>query len=560
MNKTKFIVVDLFAGFGGTTTGYHMTDGLAKVIAAVNHDPKAIKSHHLNYPEVKHFEEDIRTLELAPLVKHVNKYKKKFPNAKLILWASLECTNFSKAKGGLPREADSRTLACHLHRYILALDPDFIKIENVVEFMAWGPLDEKGKPLSRKNGEDYLKWKQSICDLGYYDQWRELDSANFGAYTTRNRLFGCFAKKHLHISWPKATHAKKIEKSDLFSNHLKPWKPVKEVLHLHEEGVSIFNRKKPLVEKTLERIYAGLIKFVAGGQDKFIAKYYSGRPEGKVISIDGPAGTIKTSDGQALVTAKFILKYNSTNKNGKVSSGHSIDEPAPVVSTQGRLGIVEAQFMTEYYGNSLARQINQPCSTIVSKDRFNLVTIKQFIKRDFTNGGNLSSIECPAGSITGCPKMDLVTAEPFIMDTQFKNIGKSIEEPIGVITANRKHHYIVNPSYWGHSTSVDNPCPVIVARQDKSPLYLVNAEEGMVGIEINESDSPAMIKIKEFMLLYGLCDIKMRMLMVPELLKIQGFPEDYKMVGNQTDAKKFIGNSVVPHVVKAWTEEMAMVI
>lgn len=201
MRQPKFIVVDLFCGFGGTTTGYHLTNGLAKVIACVNHDPKAIKSHHLNYPDVKHFEEDIRTLELGPLVDHLNEYKLKFPDAKVVLWASLECTNFSKAKGGQPREADSRTLACHLHRYIDALDPDFIKIENVVEFMAWGPLDENGKPLSRKNGEDFIRWKNSICEHGYYDQWTELNSANYGAYTSRNRLFGCFAKKGLQIAW-----------------------------------------------------------------------------------------------------------------------------------------------------------------------------------------------------------------------------------------------------------------------------------------------------------------------------------------------------------------------
>lgn len=559
MKQPKFIVIDLFCGFGGTTTGYHLTNGIAKVIACVNHDPKAIQSHHLNYPDVKHFEEDIRTLDLMPLVEHLNQYKSEYPKAKVVLWASLECTNFSKAKGGQPREADSRTLACYLHRYIDALNPDLIKIENVVEFMSWGPLDENGKPISRKNGIEFVNWKNSICAHGYYDQWTELNSANFGAYTSRNRLFGCFAKHGIKIAWPEPTHAKVVEKSDLFANHLKPWKPVKEVLHLNEEGKSIFNREKPLSEKTLERIYAGLVKFVAGGKDAFIAKYYSGRPEGKVISLDGPAGTIKTSDGQALVKANFILKYNSTNKNGQVSPGHSIEEPSPVVSCQGRLGLIDAQFMSVYYGNGFNVDIKGPAPTLTTSDRLQIISAKQFIKRDFSKV-TIQSIDTAAGSLMTNPKMDLVSVDPFIMDTQFNNIGKSIEEPIGVITANRKHHYIVNPSYFGHCSSIDKPCPVIIARQDKSPLYLVDAEEGMVGIEISETDSECMIKIKQFMLTYGICDIKMRMLSVPELLKIQGFPHDYKMVGNQTDAKKFIGNSVVPHVVKAWTEKLAEVI
>src|SRR5579864_7465515 len=122
MKEPLFIVVDLFCGAGGTTTGFVQAtlDGnfIAKVIACVNHDAKAIKSHWANRPEVKHFEEDIRTLDLTELIKLVNFYRKKYPLAKDILWASLECTNFSKAKGGLPRDADSRTLAEHLIRYI----------------------------------------------------------------------------------------------------------------------------------------------------------------------------------------------------------------------------------------------------------------------------------------------------------------------------------------------------------------------------------------------------------------------------------------------------------
>lgn len=168
--KPLFLIVDLFCGAGGTTTGFvkakikpsdifktveefgqvagfddefarnnfNQKVRVAKVVACVNHDPIAIKSHWLNHPDVKHFEEDIRTLDLTELVALVKHYRELYPDAKLILWASLECTNFSKAKGGQPRDADSRTLADHLERYILALDPDYIQIENVVEFMSWG--------------------------------------------------------------------------------------------------------------------------------------------------------------------------------------------------------------------------------------------------------------------------------------------------------------------------------------------------------------------------------------------------------------------------------------
>jgi len=628
MSEPLFIIVDLFCGFGGTTTGFVDAEingnKIAKIIACVNHDPKAIKSHWLNHPDVKHFEEDIRTLDLTELKKIVAKYRKLYPNAKLILWASLECTNFSKAKGGQARDADSRTLAEHLYRYIHAIQPDYVQIENVVEFMSWGPLDDKGKPVSRKNGQDWMKWRNEICSFGYRDDWKELNSADFGAYTSRNRLFGCFAKEGLPIIWPDATHSKKASQG--MFNHLKKWMPVKDVLNFTDEGESIFTRKKPLSDKTLERIYAGLLKYVAKGDKAFISKYFSGRPAGKVIPVDGPAGTITTADGQSLVQTSFLvqrntgepnskvididgpartitatggnqdlvqpkwlLKYNSTDKNG-VHYPPSIESPAPALVCQDRLGLVQPEFLSTYHGNganvssvenpaptiptkdsiaivkpeyllnynhsSSTNDVNDAAPTLVTRDKLALVQPKYFIDKHFGKNAQNQSIDQPAGSIMPTDKHRLVECEPFIMDTQFNNGPKSVEEPAGTITANRKHSYIINPSHGGHTTSTEAPCPVIIARQDKAPLYFVQVEKGQISMAVYESDTEICIKIKEFMVIYELVDIKMRMLRVPELLKIQGFPDNYQMVGNQSDHKKFIGNSVHPLVPKHWAEAM----
>jgi DNA (cytosine-5)-methyltransferase 1 len=581
-----FLVVDLFCGAGGTTCGFAQAEleghGIAKVIACVNHDPIAIESHWKNHPEVKHFEEDIRTLDLTQLVKITKHYQEKFPNALLILWASLECTNFSKAKGGQPRDADSRTLADHLERYIEALQPDYVQIENVVEFMSWGPLDENGKPVSRKNGSDWMRWRKEICDMGYVDDWKELNSANFGAYTSRNRLFGCFARPWLPIIFPEPTHAKNPSK---FSMHgdLEKWKAVKEVLNFSDEGESIFNRKKPLSDKTLERIFAGLVKYVAKGDKAFISKYFSGRPKGKVnsvndpsstittfggstlvqtktfsdVSIERPIGTITTVDHHALVQPNFLVKYNSCDKDGNYHPP-SLDSPAPVITTQNRLYLAQAKFLTLHYssGGQLA-SVDNPCPTLSTKDRVSVVQPEYFIDKHFGVAQN-QSIEDPAGTIMPNDKHRLVQADSFIMPTNFDNKPKSVEEPAPTLTASRRHHYIVNPSHGGHSTSTDAPCPVIVARQDKAPLYLVQAENGPVAVAVFDTDSEPMIRIKQFMAMYNLVDIKMRMLRVHELLRIQGFPNDYKLSGNQSDQKKFIGNSVVPQVVKAWTEALAM--
>lgn len=111
----ELLYIDLFCGAGGTSTGVETArrngERCAKVIACVNHDANAIASHAANHPEALHFTEDIRTLELSPLVAHTAAMRRAYPDAFVVLWASLECTNFSKAKGGQPRDADSPAMA-----------------------------------------------------------------------------------------------------------------------------------------------------------------------------------------------------------------------------------------------------------------------------------------------------------------------------------------------------------------------------------------------------------------------------------------------------------------
>lgn len=130
-------------------------------MCCVNHDKNAILSHDANIPDALHFIEDIRTLELSPINAIVERIRQLYPEAMIMLHASLECTNFSKAKGGQPRDADSRTLAEHLFRYIDVIGPDYIQIENVEEFMSWGDMDENGKPISMDKMPPYLMTTES---------------------------------------------------------------------------------------------------------------------------------------------------------------------------------------------------------------------------------------------------------------------------------------------------------------------------------------------------------------------------------------------------------------
>jgi len=365
-DKPLILEIDLFCGAGGVTTGSVRARlgkyQPVKVIACVNHDELAIESHRRNHSNTIHFNEDIRTLCLDQLVELVNYYRRKHPEAILLLWASLECTNYSKAKGGEPRDPDSRSLPNEMFRYIDALQPDYFYYENVEEFRAWGPLDENGRPLNMKKGREYLKWCKTIKNCGYHYEYRVLNSADYGAHTKRKRLFGIFAKADRPISWPAATHSE-TPKQNMFGM-LQPWKPVRELLNFEDEGKSLFTRSKPLVENTLKRIYAGLQKYVLNS-DSFIMKYYGNGDN--VESINDPAGSILTNDKHCLVTAWLDKAYTGKHNH------QSIEEPAGVIMTKDKYALIQTHF----------------------------------IDRQFSSGPhNHQPIDSPAGAITTVPKMN----------------------------------------------------------------------------------------------------------------------------------------------------------
>ena len=598
--------IDLFCGAGGTSTGVEQANigsgSIAKVIACVNHDKNAIASHMANHPYALHFTEDMRTLDLAPIVNLIKKIKLRNPNARFVLWASLECTNFSKAKGGQARDPDSRTLADHLFRYIDDINPDLIQIENVEEFMCWGDLDQNGKPVSKDKGRLYLRWVNKVKKYGYKFDHRILNAADFGAYTSRRRFFGQFAKKDMPIVWPEPTHCK--EGSQTLFGELKKWKPVKDVLNLEDEGTSIFKRKKPLSPKTFERIYAGLIRHVAGGKDKwllkynsvngqtgkhvppsieepcptiscqgrlgivrthFLSKYFSGHPESKNIPITGPAHTIKCKDNHSLVSTRFLCSYNFKD------TAKDIQAPCPTLFTKDRLSLVTPFIMNYYSGGGQHSDINHPAPAILANPKQRLVSC-QFMDQQFGQSKPVGT-DRPLGAITANPKYNLVSCRPWVMNTNFNNVGSGVNEPAPVITANRKWHYLMNPQFASSGCSIDNPCFTLIARMDKRPPHLVSPktvsnldavpdfvkmdDAGNIYIEIYETDIPIIVKIKEFMAMYQIVDIMMRMLKIPELKRIMGFPENYKLIGTQAEQKKYIGNAVEVGMAKALCEALA---
>lgn len=202
----------------------------------------------------------------------------------------------------------------------------------------------------------------------------------------------------------------------------------------------------------------------------------------------------------------------------------SIDEPCPVVATQNRLGVAKVQFLCKHFSgdpNGKSISVDGPCGTVTTKDHHSVVST-QFIDAYYGNGQE-HSIDLPAPTVTTVDRFSLVTADKFIM----------------------------NPQYTSSGGSIDKPCFTLIARMDKMPPYLVSTEKGEIQIMVYEFDTPAMRKIKEFMAIYGIVDIKMRMLNIGELKRIMGFGSDYTLVGTQAEQKKYIGNAVEVNMAMA---------
>ncbi|MBU0969350.1 MAG: DNA cytosine methyltransferase, partial [Proteobacteria bacterium] len=100
-----FLGVDLFCGAGGTSTALVEAGEEAGVdvqLTAINHWDKAIETHTLNHPRVRHLCENLD--DVNP--------RKLYPGGRLnLLMASPECTHHSNARGGTPCSDQSRATA-----------------------------------------------------------------------------------------------------------------------------------------------------------------------------------------------------------------------------------------------------------------------------------------------------------------------------------------------------------------------------------------------------------------------------------------------------------------
>jgi DNA (cytosine-5)-methyltransferase 1 len=357
MMKKTFRVVDLFCGAGGSSTGISLAARECNMnleLLAVNHCELAVETHAANHPAAQHLCEAVDRIDPAKVVpgQHLN-----------LLWASPECTHHSVARGGRPRSDQGRASAWLVLKWLSELYVERVIIENVPEFLSWGPLDKTGHPIQSRKGKTFQAFIQALRSFGYSVDWKILCAADYGDPTTRKRLFIQAVKGRKRIMWPQITHM------DGGRNLMgyRPWVPARDIIDWSIPGTSIFNRKKSLAEATIRRIVAGIEKYWKDCAKPFLAVLYGAST---TQSLDLPLSAVTGTGAHHALVEPFITRFHGGE--GSERRNHDINDPLPTVDTSNRYGLVEP-LLVEYYGTGKPYPVSQPVKTITTKDRFALL-------------------------------------------------------------------------------------------------------------------------------------------------------------------------------------------
>ena len=519
-------IADLFCGAGGTSTGAIEAAqelGYRPRLTAINHWDIAVATHTENHPDARHLCASLDALNPTELYK---------PGQLDLLWASPECTHHSIARGGKPVNDQSRATAWCVTRWADALRPKVVMVENVKEFLRWGPI-KGGKNVKEKIGATFHAWVETLRSFGYRVEWRILRAADYGDPTTRERLFVYAVRGHRKIVWPEPTHAA-IEVTDMFGVTRKRWVPARDIIDWTDKGKSIFDRKKPLAPKTLNRILIGLEKFSGL---PFIVPQHQG--DGSLVdSIERPVRTINTKNGTG-VAEPFLLAID--HKGGNGSTVRSIDKPLSVVTTKSRHAVAQP-FLVHLRGTSTTRDLDKPAPAITAGGG-HLGLVEPFLVQTAHGNGKakngdkrrVRSVDEPLPTVAG-NRGDVALLQPFILPHPRKRGDgpRSVDQPLNTITATScdmslANPYLVKYNGTGGALSIDQPFDTVTAKPRFGlcrPILTINGEQ------------------------YQL-DILFRMLRPHELAQAQGFPKDYRFTGNISQVVKQIGNAVPVHLSKA---------
>ena len=401
------MIVDLFAGGGGASLGIEWALGRSPDIA-VNHDDAAVAMHKANHPNTLHLCGNVWDYRPRDVCED---------KPVELLWASPDCTHFSRAKGGKPRSKKVRGLAWVVARWAREVKPRVIILENVSEFQTWGPLDKEGNPIADKSGFTFRRWVADLKRSGYVVEWRELVAADYGSPTTRKRLFIVARCDGHRIVWPAPTHGKG---GGLFP--LKPYRTAAECIDWSVPTKSIFDRPKPLADKTLARIARGIVRYVVNSPSPFIIKAKSNgwdRADSGSWSGDEPLRTIITSDLYAVV-APTLIQTGYGERKGQAPRALDIKAPVGTVVAGGGRHALACAFLARHYGGheNDGRDLRDPMSTVTTQDHHALVT----------------------ATLSADRRKDV---HAFLMHYYGTSTGRSLREPAATITAGANHLCLV---------------------------------------------------------------------------------------------------------------------
>jgi len=477
------IDVDLFAGGGGASEGIRMATGAAPYLA-INHDAHAISMHAANHPDTIHLQADV--FEVTP--RHaIGRQRVR------LLWASPSCTHFSRARGGAPKSAQLRSLGWVVVDWARDVRPRVIICENVEEWLTWGPLGEDGQPDPAQVGDTWRAFVGALRGLGYVVEWRTLNAADFGAPTSRKRLFMVARCDGAAIGWPEPTHG---------PGRALAYRTAAECIDWSLPVPSIFDRKKPLAEATQRRIAEGMRRYVLNNPRPFIVQTgHQSNDAGKVRSVEAPISTIVTK-AEHLLVAPTLIQTGYGERIGQAPRVLDIGAPLGTVVAGGAKHALVAAWMVKHFGGVVGHGLDRPIGTVTATDHHGLVT--GFLARAHShgwdgNGSDTRSLDRPGWTVTAKEGSALVAA--FL--TKFYGEGST-------------------------SQPLDRPLDTIVTK-DRFGL-----------VQVLVDGEPHVI-----------VDIGMRMLQPRELATAQGFGPEYKLTGTKSEQVARIGNSVSPYPAAA---------
>jgi DNA (cytosine-5)-methyltransferase 1 len=492
------LVVDLFAGGGGASTGIEAALG-RPVDIAINHDKVALAVHCANHPQTAHLASDIWEADPAKVVRG---------RRVSLLWASPDCTDHSNAKGGKPRRQEIRSLAWVVTRWTKAVRPDVVVVENVPEFRGWCPLGPDGRRDKTRLGETFRRWIARLESHGYAVEYRVLDASEFGAPTRRRRLFLVARCDGLPIVWPERTHGPS----------LLPLRTAAECIDWSLPCPSIFERADlglaPLVDKTLWRIAQGIRRFVFDAARPFVIKVNHGRWEPRHESIDEPLSTVTASRRGHGLVIPTLQQSGFGERPGQSARVPGLNRPLGTIVAKGQKHALVAAFLARHFGDPLrsdggggavvGADLGAPLPTVTARDHHSLaaVTLAHFRGTDESQPG-ACAVDAP---------MPTVSAG-----------GIHVAEVRAFLAA-----YYGNDGTGGQTLT--DPMRTLTARH----------RLGLVTVEGAE---------------FQIVDIGFRMLQPHELLRAQfgRFAATYDLSAATTkkDQVRLIGNSVCPEVAEA---------